>query len=131
MHWAAKYIGIPYRQGGDAPAGADCWGLVRLVLRSERGLEMPTLSIGQTGNAQALRRCFAGWQAADLRRLYEFDIVTMRNAYGHHVGIVADTDGCGVMLLHCDEPQSHVMRLSLMQQFGYRDFRAWRYCGNG
>lgn len=127
MKWAVKYIGIPYVRGGCTEYGADCWGLVRLVLRQERGIDMPALSIGQAGNARALRRCFAGWRAEDLRRLVEFDIVTMRNANGHHVGIVAAANGFGAMLLHCDEPQSHVERLSLMPKFGYEDFRAWRY----
>lgn len=130
MHWAAKYIGVPYKVGGDALSGADCWGLVRLVLRAERGIEMPALSIGQSGNDSALRRCFIGWSAADLRRLCEFDIVTMRNAFGHHVGIVAMADDFGAVVLHCDEPASHVMRFSTMPSFGYRDFRAWRYNAN-
>lgn len=130
MHWAAKYVGIPYKIGGDDLSGADCWGLVRLVLRAERGLEMPALAIGQAGNDAALRRCFAGWSAADLRRLCEFDIVTMKNTFGHHVGIVAMADDFGAMLLHCDEPRSHVVRFSIMGSMGYKDFRAWRYNAN-
>lgn len=130
MHWAAKYVGIPYKIGGDDLSGADCWGLVRLVLRAELGLEMPALAIGQAGNDAALRRCFAGWSAADLRRLCEFDIVTMKNAFGHHVGIVAMADDFGAMLLHCDEPRSHVVRFSIMGSMGYKDFRAWRYNAN-
>lgn len=130
MHWAAKYVGIPYKIGGDDLSGADCWGLVRLVLRAELGLEMPALAIGQAGNDAALRRCFAGWSAADLRRLCEFDIVTMKNAFGHHVGIVAMADDFGAMLLHCDEPRSHVVRFSIIGSMGYKDFRAWRYNAN-
>lgn len=130
MHWAAKYVGIPYKIGGDALSGADCWGLVRLVLRVERSVEMPELSIGQAGNDAALRRCFVGWRAADLRKLCPFDIVTMRSAFGHHVGIVAMADDFGAMILHCDEPASSVVRFSMMQIIGYRDFRAWRYNAN-
>ena len=130
MHWAAKYVGVPYTIGGDELSGADCWGLVRLVLRAERRIEMPALAIGQAGNDSALRRCFSGWSAADMRRLHEFDIVTMRNPFGHHVGIVAMADDFGAMILHCDEPASSVIRLSMMKICGYKDFRAWRYNAN-
>ena len=125
MHWAAKYVGVPYLLGGDSLRGADCWGLVRLVLWQERGLEMPAVAVKQRDNLRALRRCFDGWQACDGRA--PFDIVTMRGAFGHHVGIVAKSEKGLVLLLHCDEPHATIARLSDMRLFGYSDFRAWRH----
>jgi cell wall-associated NlpC family hydrolase len=51
--WVAQYIGLPWRKLGRAAfdwrhrrfhpesAGVDCWGLVRLVLKEEFGIEVP------------------------------------------------------------------------------------------
>ena len=35
VNWAAKYVGIPFADGGCSFAGCSCWGLVRMVLRNE------------------------------------------------------------------------------------------------
>jgi len=32
MEWVNAFVGIPYLYGGNTRAGADCWGLVRIVL---------------------------------------------------------------------------------------------------
>lgn len=39
--WAREYVGIPYRFGADGRDGADCWGLVRMVLRERFGVDLP------------------------------------------------------------------------------------------
>jgi cell wall-associated NlpC family hydrolase len=41
----AQYIGIPYELGGRDKAGADCWGIVRMILRDEFGKELPDFPI--------------------------------------------------------------------------------------
>lgn len=40
--WAANYIGLPYRHNGRGPEAFDCWGLVRLVLQLQFGIEVPS-----------------------------------------------------------------------------------------
>lgn len=40
--WVNKYMGIPWRMCGHGFDGADCWGLVRLVLEAEFGVTLPT-----------------------------------------------------------------------------------------
>ena len=45
--WVNRYIGVPYKYGGDTIAGADCWGHVRLVLREEFGVIVPQFFHGE------------------------------------------------------------------------------------
>ena len=40
--WVNNYIGIPYKFAGYGMDGADCWGLVRMILRREYGKELPS-----------------------------------------------------------------------------------------
>jgi len=42
--WVKKYIGIPFVSGGRTMDGCDCYGLARLVLANEYGVELPALS---------------------------------------------------------------------------------------
>lgn len=41
--WAAEYVGLPYRDRGRDRTGLDCWGLVRLVLREQFSIQLPSL----------------------------------------------------------------------------------------
>ena len=42
--WVKKYIGIPFVTNGRTQQGCDCYGLVRMVLHNEYGIELPELS---------------------------------------------------------------------------------------
>ncbi len=42
--WAKAYVGLPYRAHGRDMAGVDCWGLVRLVMAREFGVDLPDMA---------------------------------------------------------------------------------------
>src|SRR5260370_22375176 len=42
MHWAARYVGIPFADEGHDFSGCHCWGLVHLILKNEAGIQTPT-----------------------------------------------------------------------------------------
>jgi len=44
----SKYVGIPYKFGGCDLSGADCWGLVCMVLSDLYGKELPRYQTSET-----------------------------------------------------------------------------------
>jgi len=59
--WVKKYIGIPFASNGRTIDGCDCYGLVRLVLRNEYGINLPELSDNYSDalNVKETARVFA------------------------------------------------------------------------
>ena len=41
MSWANQYMGIPFKERGLTRDGADCWGLVRMIMLEQKGIELP------------------------------------------------------------------------------------------
>ena len=37
----SKYINIPYKHKGSDFLGCDCWGLIKLIMREEKNIELP------------------------------------------------------------------------------------------
>lgn len=97
--WANAYVGIPFRERGRDRSGLDCWGLVRLVLHEQRGMELPSF-----GDLYATD----GREIADLIEAHKgigapipkgtevpFDLALCRMPYGGelvpwHVGVVVE-----------------------------------------
>ncbi len=52
-NWVKKYIGIPFVSGGRELTGCDCYGLVRLILVTEYGFDLPML-LGDYTNALSI-----------------------------------------------------------------------------
>lgn len=132
MTWAAKYIGLPFKDGGRDASGLDCWGCVCLCYKECLGIALP--SYGEISAADLLRvrrEIAAGAASGPWRQVTAprpFDVVVMRlpTGKGHgHVGLVADARhvlhveaGSGVALERMD---SATMRGRIM---GY-----WRHEG--
>ncbi|MCL2762236.1 MAG: NlpC/P60 family protein [Treponema sp.] len=94
--WVRKYIGIPFVSNGRTMQGCDCYGLVRLVLQNEYGIELPELSDNYTDalNCEQTARLFAEklpvLTAAQIPAPEEKAVaVITENGRPCHIGIVA------------------------------------------
>lgn len=91
-----RYIGIPYVDRGRDPAvGLDCWGLVCLVYRDLKAIELPSLledyatADDHDGVTALVMQQSANW--ARFQHPQPLDLVTL-NVAGRpwHVGVVLD-----------------------------------------
>ncbi len=112
MIWAAKYIGLPFLDHGRDFNGVDCWGLVRLVLKHEKGIDVPSYGDTSALDLQTVantvkREAFAyPWVAVMPNAIEPFDVAVMyRRRDPIHVGIMV-TDK---HVLHIEEKISAVM----------------------
>lgn len=97
--WAEPYVGIPYLDGGLDGHGCSCWGLVRMVLREQAGIDLPPHGTIEARDLDAIarqvgaERISGDWTevpAGDERRL---DVVLMSNGINRaptHVGVVIE-----------------------------------------
>lgn len=90
-----RFVGIPYRDHGRGFDGCDCWGLVRLVLRDLKGVDLPGFaeSYQTAADAKAVADLIAGqmepWDALPPGSEQPGDVVLMRRgAAACHVGVV-------------------------------------------
>lgn len=120
MHWSDRYVGLPFSDGRaqTSEAGVHCWGLVRLVLAEQCGIDVPSYGEISARDMIAVARRMSvdsgndPWRVVMPREVSEFDVVLMTPADGRniigHAGIV-----CGAgHLLHITEGTA-AMRLPL------------------
>jgi len=110
--WFEKYVGLPFIDGGRDLTGVDCWGLVRLILRSEKNIDTPSYGeisaedlMGIAGMvAQACR--VEPWIEIHPKARSAFDVVVMRRAREPvHLGILAEQS----RLLHIERKTDSVL----------------------
>ena len=99
--WASRYIGIPYLYLGDTEKGADCWGLVRLILRNEYKINLPQFYHSETRNVyriqQSIKENVGSSTTPALQNYQAGDIILMQiRGVICHIGIYAD----GGYMLH-------------------------------
>jgi len=140
--WVAGYIGIPFLDLGRDRHGCDCWGLVRLVLAEQAGLELPSLATSYRSEANAAgvgdvveaERRSGAWQRINVGEEQPFDLVEMSGAarvagsgwvFGPlHVGVVV-TSG---WLLHVERGTAAVLaRYREDQAIRRRVLGFWRH----
>lgn len=104
-----RFVGIPYLDKGRSVVGLDCWGLLWMVYRELRGIELPSYAESYVTGAdrQAMARLIAGemddWQEIPAGQEKPFDGVLMREGkFPRHIGIVTQPG----MLLHVEQGET-------------------------
>lgn len=99
MTWWAKYVGLPFQDGGRGPAAYDCWGLLRAVYADCLGVDLPCYGEISAHDLARIARTMGDGQAAEcwhpVAVPLAFDGVLMRAAGGTravvHVGVAVDS----------------------------------------
>ncbi len=106
MHWAEKYMTIPYDLEGSSFKGCNCWGLVHLVLLAEKAIKTPTYSEITGKQIRRIKRAISGaqgtppWQhRVELGEEKPFDTIIFKGLvrgreFEMHTGIVTEQGKC-------------------------------------
>lgn len=110
---AARYVGLPFVEGGRDRSGVDCWGLVRLVYAEAYGIELPSYKGIAVRNDDAraslqalaeIERASADWQRVEPGLECEGDVLLLPIAgRPMHVAVALDR---ARMLHACPNVQS-------------------------
>lgn len=138
LHWSSTFIGIAYADRGRSRAGADCWGLARIVYAEKLGVDLP--SYVEDYPSSSASQPIAGlvgrvsslpvWEkVAGVPQ--PFDILVFRNGrHDSHIGIAADR---GLMLHMVEGDQARLENFSggrwasrFVAAYRYRDGAARR-----
>ncbi len=109
MSWHHKYERVPFLEKGRTIDGCDCWGLVALVLKNERGIDLPDYLMvydedfksWSSEQRQQLQKVISEesakcWQ--EVEKPQAFDVILMKmKGFNTHVGIAID----GNRMIHC------------------------------
>ncbi len=103
MSWHNEYIRIPFVDKGRERAGADCWGLARIIYKDRLGVDLPMFndheSIKDRKAINAIiKQEMALWQPVPAGEEKEYDIVVF-NIVGQplHIGVVVRSG----YMVHC------------------------------
>ncbi len=129
-HWAAGFIGLPYRRGASGPQAYDCWALVRAALWLRWRCELPALDDGAGGVPGIVAAARAqGWHRLPGAGAADGDVLCMRHAQSGwaHVGL-AVAAGRRVAMLHASEADGRVCvaPVEALPALGYAEVCVWR-----
>ena len=92
-NWWNDYVGIPYKLHGRDKDGLDCWGLVRLVYREQKQIDLPSFSEEYFSsddvayNQEVIARHKEGWSLSDDYTVGDVALFRI-NGSESHVGII-------------------------------------------
>lgn len=111
-----RFVGLPYLDRGRSVEGVDCWGLVWLVYREVRGIDLPSYSdryvtaADRQAMAELIGAELGPWNEIHASTRQIFDVVLMREGkFPRHVGLIVGRDA----MLHAEpNTTSCIARLS-------------------
>jgi cell wall-associated NlpC family hydrolase len=100
MHWTARYVGVPFVDGGREIDGCDCWGLFRIVYAERLGIHLPVYGDTSAHDLAGVSEAMSAGVAAnevwrEVIAPQEYDGVLMRahgKRYPSHVGVIVGGD---------------------------------------
>lgn len=129
--WVSRYLPIPYREGGRSHDGIDCWGLARLVLQEQAGVDLPLYGGSRHQiSTRAKQHAFGlGFIPIELVDAQLFDILSMLDPASGcredlHCGVVID-DGA---FIHAKARGGVTIGRFSLEQRNYVT-GAWRFSG--
>lgn len=135
LDWSADYVGISYADRGRTRAGADCWGLTRLVYREKLGVALPDFldRYGSTEAREEIAGLIAGeaaggdWERVEGRHR-PFDLLVFRvGRYDSHVGLNVRPG----LMLHVAENEQARVESYASERWAKRFAGAWRHRSAG
>lgn len=134
LHWAAAYIGRPWRSGACGPHAYYCWGLVQTLCMRRHGVQMPDLIAGddnQSAIMAAVRDI--GWRRVEGAPLPDDIVLARRGDGARHCGYMVEDRG-RIGVLHADGYQSVTgpvgqVSFHTIEEFtsgGYAEHEFWR-----
>jgi len=125
-----RYVGLPFLDHGRSLVGLDCWGLVCLVYRELRGIELPSYAADYVSAADRaeIAALIAGelapWQEVPAGEEMRFDGVLMREGkFPRHVGLVTQPG----KLLHVDRGETSRIEPYRFGFLSHRIVKFYRY----
>lgn len=108
--WAERYVGLPFADHGRDRNGVDCWGLVRLVLKEQKDIDVPSygetsaLDLAKVAGIIARESAIEPW--IPVKDVEPFDVAVMhRRKDTVHVGIMVTKE----LILHIEEKTASVL----------------------
>lgn len=82
--WISEYVGIPFVNGGRDRSGADCYGLVSMILEDQTGAPLP-----QTPDEARVE----GWYNIPINQIQSGDVVLFKHPNDlTHVALMITSD---------------------------------------
>lgn len=131
-HWAAEFVGKPWRSGAAGPDAYDCWGLVRAVMRCRAGLRVPVVELADAKDVRLVHDAFLvasrydAWNRVETTP-QELDVALMtQRRHPAHVGVWVAADR-GRMLHSTCSTGVVAVDLVTLKMDGYRILGWYRH----
>jgi cell wall-associated NlpC family hydrolase len=95
LNWSAGYVGTVYSDKDNGAAGCHCWGLLRLVFRQEKGIELPDFETVSPDDVDEIAALIHGavdlglWRRVDRPQAFD-GALFRRGRHDSHVGVMID-----------------------------------------